>query len=195
MKRRLLVMVAALFVFGATQAQDFKIGFTYLEFIVYSMPEIEGIRSELKTYEGQLGSNVQAKRTTFQTKYEEAQRMSQQPNASQAAMQELNNELQKLDKDLQDYTAQAQQALQAKEATLMNPIYSKVQTAIDEVRKELGYAMILNMRVSASGDGIVLAAEDDLNITEQVFAKLGVEMPKQPSPGDAPATADTGNDK
>ncbi|OEK06817.1 hypothetical protein BFP71_03930 [Roseivirga misakiensis] len=191
-----MMMVVALFMYGATQAQDFKIGFTYLEFIVYSMPEIEGIRSEVKTYEGQLGSNVQAKQTTFQTKYSELQAMAQQPNANQAAVKEKENEVIRLDKELKDYTAQAQQALQAKEATLMNPVYAKVQTAIEEVRKELGYNMILNMRVSASGDGIVLAADDSLNITEQVFAKLGVEMPKQPSPGDAPAeTADTGNDK
>jgi len=186
MNRRLLVMVVTLFMYGATQAQEFKVGFTYLEFIVYSMPEIEGIRSELTTYEGQLTTNVQAKQTTFQTKYQEFQAMSQQPNASQAAVQAMQNDVLKLDKDLKDYTAQAQQALQAKEATLMNPIYAKVQTAIDEVRKELGYAIILNMRVSASGDGIVLAADETLNVTEQVFAKLGVEMPKQPSLGDAP---------
>lgn len=185
MNRRLLVMVVGLFIYGAAQAQEFKIGYTYMDFIVYSMPEIEGIRSEVETYGKQLGTSVQAKQATLQAKYEEAQTMSQLPNASQAAVQEKQNELTKMDKDLKDYTEQAQQALQAKEGTLMNPIYVKVQAAIDEVRKELGYSIILNMRLASSGEGIVLSADETLEITEQVFAKLGVPMPKRPNPDEA----------
>lgn len=193
MNRRILVMVAALFIYGVAQAQEFKIGYTSLEAIVYSMPEIEGIRSEVETYGNQLGSSVQAKKTTLDAQVAEYQTMAQLPNASQAAIKEKENELQKLDKDLQDYTAQAQQALQAKEATLMNPVYAKVQAAIDEVRKERGYAIILNMRVSSSGDGIVLAADESLDITEAVFAKLGVPMPKAPNPEDPQSTDTTSN--
>lgn len=195
MNRRLLVMVTALFMYGAAQAQEFKIGYTLMDAIVFSMPEIESIRSEVETYGAQLGTSVNAKKATFDSKYKEAQAMAQLPNASQAAIQEKTNELEKLDKELSDYTKQAQQALQAKEATLMNPVYIKVQAAIDEVRKELGFSMILNMR-SASGDGIVLAADESLDITKQVFAKLGVPMPKEPSPEGAEGTtttADKGN--
>lgn len=198
MNRRLLVMVAALFIYGAAQAQEFKIGYTYMDFIVYSMPEIEGIRSEVTTYGNQLGTSVQAKKATFDSKLKEAQAMAELPNASEAAINEKEKELVKLDKDLKDYTAQAQQALQAKEATLMNPIYKKVQAAIDEVRKELGYNIILNMRLASSGEGIVLSADETLEITEQVFAKLGVPMPKRPNPDDlltAAPEADKGNDK
>ncbi|MBO3698950.1 OmpH family outer membrane protein [Roseivirga sp. E12] len=191
MNRKLLVMVAALFVYGAAQAQDFKIGYTYIDFIVYNMPEMVGIRSELKTFEDQLASQAQAKRATLQTKVNELQQMAQQPNASQAALQAKDAEVRKMDQDFQTWTAQAQQSLAAKESNLMNPVFSKVQTAIDEVRKELGYQIILNMRTS-SNDGIVLAAEEDLNITEKVFEKLGVPMPTTPSPSD-PATANSGN--
>lgn len=191
MNRKLLMMVVALFVYGAAQAQDFKIGYTYIDFIVYNMPEMVGIRSEVKTFEDQLSSQAQAKRATLQTKVNELQQMAQQPNASQAALQAKDAEVRKMDSDFQTWSAQAQQSLVAKENSLMNPVFTKVQAAIEEVRKELGYKIILNMR-TASNDGIVLAAEEDLNVTEKVFEKLGVEMPKTPSPTD-PATADTGN--
>ncbi len=193
MNRKLLVMVVALFMYGAAQAQDFKVGYTYIDFIVYNMPEMEGIRSEVKTFEEQLGSQATAKQTTLQTKIAEFQQMAQQPNANQTALQQKDAELQKMQKDYQTWTAQAQQSLAAKEATLMNPVFTKVQTAIEEVRKELGFNIILNMRTS-SNDGIVLAAEESLNVTEKVFEKLGVPMPKTPNPADQVATgADTGN--
>lgn len=181
MNRKLLVMVVALFVYGAAQAQDFKIGYTYIDFIVYNMPEMEGIRSEVKTFEDQLGSQAQAKQATRQNKVVEFQQMSQQPNASQAALQAKEAEIRQMDADFQTWSAQAQQSLAAKESTLMNPVFTKVQTAIEDVRKELGYKIILNMRTS-SNDGIVLAGEEDLNITEKIFEKLGVPMPKTPSP-------------
>lgn len=181
MNRKLLVMVVALFVYSATQAQEFKIGYTYIDFIVYNMPEMDGIRSEVKTFEDQLGSQAQAKQATLQAMAAEFQQMAQQPNASQAALQAKDAELRKKDADFKTWTAQAQQSLVAKESTLMNPVFTKVQTAIEDVRKEQGYKIILNMRTS-SNDGIVLAAEDDLNITESVFEKLGVPMPKTPGP-------------
>lgn len=190
MNRRLLVIVAALFVFGAAQAQEFKIGYTYIDFIVFNMPEMQGINSELTTFRSQLDTQIKAKETTIQTKLAEAQQLAQQ-NASATLLQEKQNELDKLQQDYQTYAAQAQQSLAAKERDLMNPVFSKVQTAIEEVRKEKGYAMILNMRTSTS-DGIVLAAEEDLNITEAVFAKLGVPMPEQPSP-DNQTAAGNGN--
>lgn len=187
MNRRLLTMVVALFIYGAAQAQEFKVGYTYIDFIVFNMPEMAGINSELSTFRGQLESQVTAKQTTIQTKTDQLRQMAQQPNANQTVLQERNNELIQLTNDLETYAAQARQSLSAKEANLMNPVFTKVQTAIDEVRKEKGYNIILNMRTSTS-DGIVLAADESLNITEAVFAKLGVEMPKEPSPSD-PTTA------
>lgn len=95
MNRKLLVMVVALFVYSATQAQEFKIGYTYIDFIVYNMPEMDGIRSEVKTFEDQLGSQAQAKQTTLQAMAAEFQQMAQQPNASQAALQAKDAELSK----------------------------------------------------------------------------------------------------
>lgn len=181
MNRKLLVMVVALFVYGAAQAQDFKIGYTYIDFIVYNMPEIEGIRSEVKTFEDQLAQQAKGKQDSYQTKLSELQQMAQQPNASQAALQAKDADLKKTQTEFQTWSAQAQQSLAAKESTLMNPVFAKVQTAIEDVRQERGYMIILNMR-TATGDGIVLAADESFQITEDVFAKLGVPMPKAPAP-------------
>lgn len=190
MKRKLLVMAAFLLVVAAAKAQDFKIGYTYLEYIVFNMPEMEGIRSELETYQAQLASQVEGKQKEIQTKYGQLQQMAQQPNANQLVLKERENELITLQENLQKFSLQAEQAYGMKEAEKFNPVYTKVQDAIEAVRKESGFAMILNSRVNNSA-GIVLAADDALNITELVFKKLGVPMPKeQPSDSAAP---DNGN--
>ena len=185
MNRKLLVVTATLFVFSAVQAQEFKIGYTYIDFIVFNMPEMQTINSELTTFRGQLDTQIKAKETTLQAKLGEAQQLAQQ-NASATLLQEKQNELQKLQKEYQTYATQAQQSLAAKERDLMNPVFTKVQQAIEEVRKEKEFAIIFNMK-TASGEGIVLAAEEALNITKFVFDKLGIVMPEQPTPTTPPA--------
>ncbi|HEY9117046.1 MAG TPA: OmpH family outer membrane protein [Roseivirga sp.] len=190
MKRKLLVMAAFLLVVAATKAQDFKIGYTYLEFIVFNMPEMEGINSDLDTYQAQLGAQVEGKQKEIQTKYGQLQQMAQQPNANQLVLKERENELISLQDQLQKFTAQAEQAFAMKQAEKYNPVYAKVQEAIEAVRKENGFSMILNSRVTNAA-GIVLAAEESLNVTELVFKKLGVPMPKE-QPNDS-AAPDNGN--
>lgn len=192
MKRKFLVMVAFVLVTAAAKAQEFKIGYTFLEYIVYNMPEIEGISSELETYQSQLGTQIQTKQQELQTKYTQLQQMAQQPNANTVVLQERENEILNLRDQLDKFTAQADQAYAVKQAEKMNPVYSKVQDAIEEVRKENGFAMILNSRIGSSA-GIILAADEALDVTELVFKKLGVPMPQnQPEESAAPQTG-TGN--
>ena len=190
MNRKMLVLVVLL-IAGMTkmQAQEFKIGYTFLDGIVAAMPEMEGINSQLQTTRSQLTKQVQSKQTEIQTKYQELQQMAQDPNANQLVLQERSNEIESLNEALQKFTQQADQAFVAKQGELMNPLYQKVQEAIEEVRKEKGFAMILNAQGGAA-TSIVLASDEAYNITEDVFNKLGVPMPETPVDG---ATANGGN--
>ena len=172
--------------------QDFKIGYTNIDAIVFNMPEMVGINSELDTYQKQLGSQVNTKRNEINTKMQALQQMAQDPNAAQIVLQERQNEIIKMEEDLRAFSTQAEQAYANKQNTLINPVYAKVQNAIEEVRKEKGYAMILNAQITGGG-GVVLAAKDEDNITEAVFAKLGVPMPKASEEGAPAATANNNN--
>lgn len=187
MSRKLFVMAALLMTSIAAMGQDFKIGYTKIDAIVFNMPEMVGINSELETYEKQLGSQVNGKRTEINTKIQQLQAMMQDPNAAQIVLQERENEIRKMNADLEAFSVQVQQAYGNKQANLLNPVYQKVQNAIEEVRKEKGYAMILNAEI-AGGGGIVLAANEEDNITEAVFAKLGVPMPSVPNEGETAAS-------
>ena len=192
MSRKLFEMAAMMLMTVVAFGQDFKIGYTNIDAIVFNMPEMTGINSELDTYQKQLGSQVNTKRGEINTKMQALQQMAQDPNAAQIVLQERQNEIIKMEEDLRAFSTQAEQAYANKQNTLINPVYAKVQNAIEEVRKEKGYAMILNAQITGGG-GVVLAARDEDNITEAVFAKLGVPMPKASEEGAPPATNNGGN--
>lgn len=193
MIRKSFVMAAMMLMTVAARSQDFKVGYTNIDAIVFNMPEIPGINSELDTYQKQLASQVNTKRGEINTKMQALQQLAQDPNAAQIVLQEKQNEILKLQENLQSFSVQAEQAMSKKQSDLYNPVYTKVQKAIEEVRKEKGYAMILNAQIAGTG-GVVLAGRDEDNITEAVFAKLGVAMPKTAKEGAPAATANSGND-
>ncbi len=177
MIRKMFMVTALVMMVGLLNAQEFKIGYTNIDFIVFNMPEMEGISSELSTYRKQLMNQVQTKENALRSKMEQFQTMAQEPNASREALEKMNKEIVDMRAGYEKFTGEAEQAYNAKEAEKMNPIYQKVQDAIEAVRVEGGFAMVINSQIGGSG-GIVLAADESLNMTEQIFTKLNVPMPE-----------------
>lgn len=74
--------------------------------------------------------------------------------------------------DRQNEYQQRYQALQAqaqdREAEVMQPILDQIKLAIEDVRVELGYAVILDIGQNAA----IVAADKNLNISDRVLAKL-----------------------
>lgn len=177
MIRKMFMVTALVMMVGLLNAQEFKIGYTNIDFIVFNMPEMEGISSELTTYRKQLMNQVQTKENALRSKMEQFQTMAQEPNASREALEKMNKEIVDMRAGYEKFAGEAEQAYNAKEAEKMNPVYQKVQNAIEAVRVESGLAMVVNSQIGGSG-GIVLAADESLNITEQIFTKLNVPMPE-----------------
>lgn len=177
MNRKLIVALTLLLVAITAKSQEFKIGYTSIDAIVFNLPEIPAVQSEIETFQKQLTSQITNKEADIQAKIADYQKLAQQPNAAQIVLQEKEGEIRRLQSDLQAFSQKAEQAYTNKTSTLYNPLYTKVQNAIEAVRKEKGYALILNAK-TGSGDGVVLAARDEDNITKAVFEKLGVPMPE-----------------
>lgn len=83
--------------------------------------------------------------------------------------------------ELQNWQSTAQQMIEGKQSSLLQPVYTKVMKAIDDVAKEKGYAYVYNREAL-----LVAPPADDL--LPLVAAKLGVKVPAK-----APAGAKTGN--
>ena len=185
MNRKLTMMALMLLLSTAAFSQGFKIGYTFIDGIVFNMPEMTQIQADLNVRQSQLASQINTKQTEIQNKINEYQAMAQTPNAAALVLREKENEIQKLQADLQDFSQKADENLAAKQAELFQPVYDKVQNAIIEVRKEKGYNMIINSRTS-SGAQVILAADEADDITLAVLEKLGVDLPK-----DAAAASDS----
>ena len=73
----------------------------------------------------------------------------------------------------------AQQSLQTKQQQLLEPIYAKINTALQEVGKENAFTYIFNMDSGPSTNPFILfASTDEQNVTNLVLKKLGVDPGK-----------------
>jgi outer membrane protein len=62
-----------------------------------------------------------------------------------------------------------EEQLNQRRESLLQPIMERIRTALDQIRAEDGYAMILNNDQQAS---IIVSADKNLDITERVVARL-----------------------
>ena len=76
--------------------------------------------------------------------------------------------------------------MQARQAQLVKPIMERVQSVIEAIRTEDGYAMILDVGAQAS---VVVAADKRLDLTERVLARLKSQGPAPAPVGAVPQPA------
>src|SRR6476661_1406990 len=76
--------------------------------------------------------------------------------------------------------------MQARQAQLVKPIMERVQTVIEAIRAEDGYAVILDVGAQVS---LVVAADKRLDLTDRVLARLKSQAPVTPASGAVPQPA------
>lgn len=175
----ILAAVALLFVGFAAQAQEVKIGYTSVEFIMDLMPEMEQIGADIQDYQTQLQTNIQTKGTDFQRQIQAYQQAA--PTMTEEARAAKEGELQKLQADLQKYEQDAQISYQRKLQELLAPVQDKVINAINAVAAENNYTHIF--AETAGQSPILLYTKENDKFTELVLAKLGLQMPTAPAGG------------
>ena len=76
--------------------------------------------------------------------------------------------------------------MQARQAELVKPIMQRVQTVIETIRAEDGYAVILDVGAQVS---VVVAADKKLDLTDRVLARLRAAGPAPVSSSTVPQPA------
>ena len=177
MKTRLIYIPAFLvaMVTSYAQGQNLKIGYTNAEFILGNMPEAKQIESDLKDYESKLSAQLEAKTRDFQTKVQDYQRTAE--NMIPEVRMDKEQELQNLQQSIEKFRQDAQSSLQRKQGELLQPVYDKIQTAIDEVAKANGFTHVFNSGQPEVGLNILLYARDEDNISDMVLKHLGITPP------------------
>ena len=174
----LMALVAAVIVSVNTAFAQVKIGYTNIELILAYMPETEQMNKDLQVYAKRLDKELQVEENYFQLKMDEYTNLSKQNKLTPADDENRQIELMKLDSSLRRKQAIQEQQLMGMQQELIAPTLDKLQKAIDEISKAEGYTYVLNQSTSTGVSTILFGPESD-NITEKIFTKLGIEIPKE----------------
>ncbi|MFC3416783.1 OmpH family outer membrane protein [Algoriphagus hitonicola] len=178
MKAKVILSAIAMLCVGfVAQAQELKIGYTNVEFIMDLMPEMEQIGADLQDYQSQLQASIQTKASDFERQVQSYQQAAASMTEEARAAKE--EELGKLQQDLQKYDQDASTSYQRKLQELLEPVQTKVINAINAVAAENDYTHVF--AETAGQAPILLYTKEEDKFTELVLAKLGLEMPTPPA--------------
>lgn len=166
-----LILFFSVMLTGLVNAQSLKVGYANPERIVDEHPDFAKIQSELQNLLQQRESVIALRRDSIATLFQQYQQTA--PTLSQQQNEFELKKLEGLQAELQEMGNAARLEIQRKQSELLQPLYAKVQEAIDAVAEDMGLDFVFN-RNTAMGDAIILFADEksNLDITEKVIAKL-----------------------
>jgi len=167
--KKLILLLAVASVAFTVQAQN-KIGHLSVDQLIASMPETKAAQTQLENE----AKSLEAQMTEMQS---ELEKKIQSFRQNEGTMTDLTretkyNEIQDLDRRIQEFQAKAQESLGRKQEELLIPVLEKAQQAIIDVANENGFTYILD---SSQSKGVVVFNENGIDVTALVQAKLGIK--------------------
>lgn len=160
------------------QNEPQKIGTANIEYILSNLPEIKQLEADIKVYENQLRAQLDSKTTEYQRKLEEYQRGVESNMLLPSIRADKEKELMSMQQSIQDFERSAQEDLQSKSMSMLDPIMAKVQASIDKVAAANNYTYIITTHVDYGGTAIILYSKykDANDISILVLRDLGVNI-------------------
>jgi len=155
-----------------------KIGTANVEYILSNLPETKKVESDLQAYEKQLRAQLESKGAEYQRKLDEYQKGVQSGLMPAAVIADKEKELMSMQQSIQEFEKTAQEDLQSKSLSMLEPILQKVQASIDKVAAANDYTYIISTHVDYGGTAIVLYSKDkdQYDISTLVLKDLGVTL-------------------
>ena len=163
----LFAVVLTMSVSFGVNAQSLKIGHVDSASIFQIMPETAKAEQELQAYAAELQAELQAMGAEYQNKIQDYE--VNQASMSNLIRQSKEKEILDLQTRIAEFQSSADMALQSKEAELVNPIYEKIQNAVNAVGQEQSFTYIFN-KVGVTA----YVGENAIDITADVKKKLGL---------------------
>ena len=165
MRKILLLTLCSvlLYVSPAGAAEALKIGFVDLPRIFSESDAGKKARADIEAIEKSKKAVIEEKVNALKKNEEEITKQSSVLSAE--AKKAKEEEMEKLQRDVQRLVAEARTELQKKENELTNAILKDVSDIVDAIGYEEGYAVILRSEV-------VLSAKKELDLTSAVITRL-----------------------
>src|SRR5215207_8216975 len=174
-KFKILLMAAVLlFSSGAAMAQ--KTGYISLDQVIGIMPEVTRIDSLMRKYQADT-INTEFAGLVDQYNYKDSiLTKTDTTKIPVSVRKQYRTDLEGIAYQVQNWQAISQQAYQAKQGTLLQPVYTRVMNAIQAVAKEKGYTYVYDKSVlviAPNGDDLLPAVAQKLNVKLPPNAQVG----------------------
>ena len=156
-----------------------RIGYTNIERVRRLMPEARAADSLLRAYRDSLMIPLQQKQAAFEKKYQEFMELQQKGLLAPIDAEKRQQELYKLNEDIQRLRMEAAQKIQARGEELFQPIQDKLRKAIDDLAQKEGYDYIFN-NSNATGEAFLLHASKEHDVTKRLLQQLGIPVDSLP---------------
>jgi outer membrane protein len=175
MKRILsFAFAGALAVLAAAPAQaQLKIGYVNSQRILAETPAFADVRATLEREFTPLRAEIDTLEARLSRGDEELR--AQAATLTEAARTQRQQALQQQLTAYQARAQQIQQQLQSREQELVGPVMQRIRGVLEEVRAAGGYSFIMD-----PPDGVVVAVDPALDVTNDVIRRLGGTPAPQP---------------
>jgi len=162
-------MLSIIFLIGmqGLMAQNIKFGHINSDEFIQEMPEFVSAKETLLKFRMELNDYLELLSDELNSKYETY--IKESMNLSALIKQVKEQELYDLNSRIQEFQMTAQNQLEKAQTELFQPIYAKVESAINEVGKEFGYLYIFN---TSQGELLYFDESKSTNVSAFVKAKL-----------------------
>ncbi len=167
----IIALIIVITSFAGYSQNKFKFGHIDSNELISIMPERESAQAELQSYANQLEEQLATMQKEFESKYNTY--LQQEGALNEVVKETKQKELQDLQARIQEFSVNAQDKYQMKEAELLQPIIDRANEAIQKVGKDNGYTYIFDVGVGA----VVYFSSDSEDILPLVKAELGITTP------------------
>jgi outer membrane protein len=164
----LLLLIVPILKSKAQLPSENGIRYADVEYIFSQLPAAKQIESELRSLQSQLETKIKAQYSEFEKKYS----MYINTKEPDSTRRRLEKELQLMQDNIRKLQQDSEVILQRKQQQLMDPVSKKIQKAIADVAIENNFSFILN--AGAGGQDLVLHAESEMDVSNLVLKKLGI---------------------
>ena len=154
----------------SAQTDPPKYGHMNLGNLLDGMPETKVAEDSLKIFAAQLAQKDSTMTKAFEEAFIQFRKQYDARELTGVQIQQRQTELEKQRQEIQAFEQKAQQDLEAKRGTLLQPILTKIDDAIKAVAKENGFLMIFDIST-----GSMLFASETIDVTPLVKKKLGIQ--------------------
>lgn len=146
-----------------------KVGTFDTDYVLAKMPEFAKVQEDLNTYRLKLEEDLKVKADDYQAKIKSYQEGVAEMTDPMKKLKQ--DEIIALENDITKFRQNATQLVPLQQNSLLQPLYTKIGTALEEVAKAEGYTQVLT--VNNSGLAYI---DPNYDLTDTVLTKLGIPL-------------------